>query len=96
MQTLIIFIPFIAIMYFMVIRPQQRQVKEKQVLISSVAAGDDVLLGSGIYGTVTEVEDTVVWVEVAQDIELKVARSAVEEIFRDEPAELEDKSPIED
>ena len=90
MQTLIIFIPFIAIMYFMVIRPQQRQLKEKQLLISSVTAGDDVVLGSGIYGTVSEVEDNIVWLEVAADLELKVARSAIEEIFRDEPAELEE------
>ena len=90
MQTLIIFIPFIAIMYFMVIRPQQRQLKEKQLLISSVTAGDDVVLASGIYGTVSEVEDNIVWLEVAADLELKVARSAIEEIFRDEPAELEE------
>ena len=90
MSTLIIFIPFIAIMYFMVIRPQQRQLKEKQLLISSVTAGDDVVLASGIYGTVSEVEDNIVWLEVAADLELKVARSAIEEIFRDEPAELEE------
>ena len=50
----------------------------------SLAAGDEVLLSSGIHGVVKEVEEEsgVIWLEVAQDLELKVLRSAVERKFQ--------------
>ena len=44
-------------MYMFLIRPQQKRVKEQQALVRSLAAGDEVLLNSGIHGVVKEVED---------------------------------------
>ena len=80
------FLPLIIIMllmYMFLIRPQQKRVKEQQALVRSLAAGDEVLLSSGIHGVVKEVEEEsgVIWLEVAQDLELKVLRSAVERKF---------------
>ena len=71
-------------MYMFLIRPQQKRVKEQQALVRSLAAGDEVLLNSGIHGVVKEVEEEsgVIWLEVAQDLELKVLRSAVERKFQ--------------
>ena len=81
------FLPLIIIMllmYMFLIRPQQKRVKEQQALVRSLAAGDEVLLSSGIHGVVKEVEEEsgVIWFEVAQDLELKVLRSAVERKFQ--------------
>ena len=72
------------LMYMFLIRPQQKRVKEQQALVRSLAAGDEVLLNSGIHGVVKEVEEEsgVVWLEVAQDLELKVLRTAVERKFQ--------------
>ena len=72
------------LMYMFLIRPQQKRAKEQQALVRSLAAGDEVLLNSGIHGVVKEVEEEsgVIWLEVAQDLELKVLRSAVERKFQ--------------
>ena len=81
------FLPLIVIMllmYMFLIRPQQKRAKEQQALVRSLAAGDEVLLNSGIHGVVKEVEEEsgVIWLEVAQDLELKVLRSAVDRKFQ--------------
>lgn len=81
------FLPLIIIMllmYMFLIRPQQKRVKEQQALVRSLAAGDEVLLNSGIHGVVKEVEEEsgIIWLEVAQDLELKVLRTAVERKFQ--------------
>ena len=91
------FLPLIVIMllmYMFLIRPQQKRVKEQQALVRSLAAGDEVLLNSGIHGVVKEVEEEsgVIWLEVAQDLELKVLRTAVERKFQTDT----DESPSED
>ena len=82
------------LMYMFLIRPQQKRVKEQQALVRSLAAGDEVLLSSGIHGVVKEVEEEsgVIWLEVAQDLELKVLRTAVERKFLTDT----DESPSED
>ena len=91
------FLPLIVIMllmYMFLIRPQQKRVKEQQALVRSLAAGDEVLLNSGIHGVVKEVEEEsgVIWLEVAQDLELKVLRTAVERKFQIDT----DETPSED
>jgi len=82
------------LMYMFLIRPQQKRVKEQQALVRSLAEGDEVLLNSGIHGVVKEVEEEsgVIWLEVAQDLELKVLRTAVERKFQTDT----DESPSED
>ena len=89
------FLPLIVIMllmYMFLIRPQQKRVKAQQALVSSLAAGDEVLLNSGIHGVVKEVEEEsgVIWLEVAQDLELKVLRSAVDRKFQ---TDIDESSP---
>jgi|TARA_X000000368_G_C22812036_1_gene615109 preprotein translocase subunit YajC len=86
------------LMYMFLIRPQQKRAKEQQALVRSLAPGDEVLLNSGIHGVVKEVEEEngVIWLEVAQDLELKVLRTAVDRKFQIDTDESssEDSSPI--
>jgi preprotein translocase subunit YajC len=77
---LLAFLPLLLIFYFMLIRPQQKRMKEHTRLIAALEVGDDVLLSSGIYGTVTQIDREMLEVEVADDVELRVARNAVSEI----------------
>ena len=78
-------------MYVLMIRPQQKKAKAQQALVAAISAGDEVLLNSGIYGTVNEVDvddPNVLWIEVYQGIELKVRRGAVEQRLN-APASIE-------
>jgi preprotein translocase subunit YajC len=74
---------FIAIFYFMAIRPQQKQRRAHAELMSSLKKGDRVMTGAGIYGTVKRVEESIVVVEIAKGVTVKVARRAIAEIIRD-------------
>ena len=92
------FIPLILIfglMYVLMIRPQQRKVKDQQALVSSISAGDEVVLSSGLFGVVKEVDgddENVLWIEVYSGVELKVLRSAVDRRFNE--AITVDEEPV--
>lgn len=82
-MLIIYVVAFIAIFYFMAIRPQQRQRKAHQALLSSLKRGDRIITAAGIYGTVKRVEENIVVVEIAKGVSMKIARRAVAEIIRD-------------
>lgn len=83
-MLIIYVVAFIAIFYFMAIRPQQRQRKAHMALLSSLKKGDRIVTAAGIYGTVKRVDDNIVVVEVAKGMSIKIARRAVAEIIRDQ------------
>jgi preprotein translocase subunit YajC len=82
-MLIIYVVAFIAIFYFMAIRPQQRQRKAHAVLLSSLKKGDSVVTAAGIYGKVKRVEESLVVIEVAKGVSMKIARNAVTQIIRD-------------
>lgn len=82
-MLIIYVVAFIAIFYFMAIRPQQRQRKAHQALLSALKKGDRIVTAAGIYGTVKRVEENIVVVEIAKGVSMKIARRAVAEIVRD-------------
>ena len=63
--------------YYLLLRPQQKREKARREMVRSLEAGDEVVTNSGIHGVVVEVEEAVVWLEVAPDVELKLSRDAV-------------------
>lgn len=65
------------IFYFLLIRPQQKKQKELQAMLSNLAYGDMVMTTGGIHGKVTGLTDTVVTLEIADKVRIKVARSAI-------------------
>jgi preprotein translocase subunit YajC len=71
-----------AAMYFLFIRPQQRRNREIQAMQSKLGAGDEVMTGSGIYGTVSDIDDEhgTVDVEVAPDVIVTFARGAIAKV----------------
>lgn len=78
--ALIQFAPIVAIglvFYFLVIAPANKQRKKTQEMISSLKKGDRVITTGGIYGTVQGVEADAVYLRIAENVKVKVARSAV-------------------
>ena len=74
-------------MYFLLIRPQQQKLKAHQLTISRAAEGDRVLLSSGVYGTLTEVLKDSAYVEIAEGIEILIAKPSIQDIIEDFPTE---------
>ena len=79
-SPIVALLPFILIavaMYFLLIRPQRRRMAEQRNLASAVQEGDEVMTTAGIYGFVTAIEDDVIWLEIAEGVDIRVARAAV-------------------
>ncbi len=74
------FLPLVfmlVIFYFILIRPQQKQQKLRKVLLANLKRGDEVVTNGGLYGKITEITDTVVMLQVANNVVLKLDRSQV-------------------
>ena len=81
----------VVLFYFLLIRPQQRRMKDHQNMVSGLKRGDTVVLSSGVVGKVTKVEDKEVAVEIAPTVNVKVVRSMISEVrARGEPAPAND------
>jgi preprotein translocase subunit YajC len=61
-------------MYFLLIRPQRRRQRAQQELQASLDVGDEVMTASGIYGFITGFEDDKVWIEIDDDVQIRVNR----------------------
>ena len=82
---LMAFAPFIlmfAVLYFLVLRPQQKKMKEQQSMLSSLKHGDEVVTTSGLLGKVTGITDKVVTLEVADDVRVKMMKSQVTQVVK--------------
>ncbi len=69
------------IMYFMMIRPQQRKEKERRALINNLKSGSRVLFAGGIVGTVTNVKEATFIIKIADNVKVEVARGAVTRVL---------------
>src|SRR6476661_603397 len=83
MDIVLQLVPFIlifVIMWFLIIRPQQRRVKDHQEMIKNVRRGDTVVTSGGIVGKVTKVLDDQPDIEIDDGVRVKVARAMVSEV----------------
>ena len=74
------FLPIIlmfVVLYFMMIRPQMKKAKEHKAMIDALAKGDEVVTSGGIAGKITQVGDSYVGIEVAENVQIQVQRPAV-------------------
>jgi preprotein translocase subunit YajC len=74
------FLPIVAIglvFYFLVIGPANKQRKKQQEMMGALKKGDRVVTSGGIYGTIQGVEPDAVYLKIAENVKVKVARSAV-------------------
>jgi preprotein translocase subunit YajC len=86
------FIPLIlifAIMYFLLIRPQQKKLKQHQAMVASLRRGDQVVTAGGLIGKVSKIKDDAeVEVELAEGVKVRVVRSTIGQVLnKTEPTE---------
>jgi len=76
-EGMIMLVAMFAIFYFLLIRPQQKRAKQHKQLIEGLKVGDQVVTAGGLHGKVAALQDTVVMVEVATGVKIKVSRSSI-------------------
>ena len=76
------------IMYFLMIRPQKKEQKKKELMLSEVATGDTVLTTSGFYGTITDIQDDTVIVEFGnnKNCRIPMQKAAIADVEKAEDA----------
>ena len=77
MSGMLFFIGMLALMYFLLIRPQQKRAKEHKKMVEAIGKGDEVVTSGGMLGKITEVGDQYVTLEIANNIEVKLQRHAI-------------------
>lgn len=91
--TLVFFGLIGAAMYFLMIRPQRRRMRQTADLQRSIGEGDEILTTSGMYGFVTALDGDTVWLSIADDVEIRISRAAVaRKIAGDEITDTPDSS----
>lgn len=85
------FVPLLVvlgILYFILIRPQQKQAREHKRMIDNLKAGDRVVTQGGLCGTVAALKAGIVQLKIADNVRVDVLRSAVSQVVVDSPAEV--------
>jgi len=80
-QFPIMMIGFFALMYFFMIRPQMKRAKEQKDMLSKLSRGDEVITTGGIVGRVEEVGDSFVTVEIANNVQIKLQKGAINAVL---------------
>ncbi len=78
--TFVFIVPMIVLFYFLMIRPQQQQMKRHKAMIEAVKRGDSVTLSNGMIGKITRVENDQVMVEIAQGVNVPVVKSMIADV----------------
>ena len=94
MSAYIFVLVLLALMWFLIIRPQRRRQQEAQRLLKQIAVGKEIVTAGGLYGTVTAVEGDEVRVEVADGVEVRIAKRAVAGVVSEdeEPEQAADEA----
>jgi preprotein translocase subunit YajC len=94
MPSYIFLLVLLVLFWFLLIRPQRRRQAEAQHMLDALAVGKEVVTAGGLYGTITRLEDDEVRLEVADGVEVRVAKRAIAGVLSpDEPEQLEEETP---
>ncbi|AWV06766.1 preprotein translocase subunit YajC [Marilutibacter maris] len=74
-------IALIAIMYFLMIRPQMKRQKEHRAMLEKLAKGDEVITNGGIAGTVSDIGESFVTVQIADNVQVRVQKGAISNVL---------------
>ena len=82
----------LVVLYVLMIRPQRQRQKQQQKMIDGAGVGDDILTSGGIYGTITEVEDDDIVVEIADGLNVHMTRRGIAAVLPPEEEEEEEEA----
>ena len=77
MSSIFMMVAMFAIFYFMLIRPQMKRAKEQRSMIAALNKGDEVATSTGMLGTITEISESYVSVEIAPNVVVKLQKQAI-------------------
>ena len=77
MGNIVLFAAIIGIFYFMIIRPQQKRTRERDVMLNALKKGDKIVTSGGIHGSIVGMDDKTLLVQIADNVKVKVDRSAI-------------------
>lgn len=76
-NTVVMLLVFFGIFYFLLIRPQQKRAKQHRLMVTALTHHDEVVTTGGIMGKITELENNIVTLEIAPDINIKIQKTAI-------------------
>ena len=77
MAAIIYLLILVAAFFVLIVLPQRRQAAAHRALVASLEVGNDVMTTSGIFGTITELDDTMARLEIAPGVTIRIARGAI-------------------
>ena len=81
LSMLPVFVIFIAIFYFLIIRPQSQKAKKHQALVNDLTIGDEVMTAGGIVGKIAKLRDPYVHITVAEGVEIKFQKNSIAQVL---------------
>ena len=81
LSQIVILVVFVGLFYFMLIRPQQKRLKEQRDMLAKLASGDEVATTGGLLGRITDLGDTVVTLEIATGVNVRVQRAQISQVL---------------
>jgi len=81
LSTFLFPIILVAIMYFLMIRPQMKRQKEHRAMLDKLSRGDEVLTNGGIAGTVAEMGENFITVEIANGVQVRLQKAAIANVL---------------
>ncbi|HEY0708612.1 MAG TPA: preprotein translocase subunit YajC [Polyangia bacterium] len=96
LSTFMLPVIVLGVMYFLVIRPQNKKAKQQALMISQLKRGDDVVTSGGLIGRITGIKDDEVTLQVQEGVRFRVLRSSVTGLYRPavEPAKSDAKASV--
>ncbi len=81
--ALLPFVLIIVVMYFLMIRPQQKRQKAHAAMLASIKSGDEVVTMGGVYGTIAGIseKENTVWLKIANEVKIKVERASITRVL---------------
>jgi preprotein translocase subunit YajC len=89
-STLVMFALIIGIFYFLILRPQQKRQKDREKMLTALKKGDKVVTSGGVHGSIAGIDEKTVLLQVADNLKLKVDRSAIGTILREGEGETKE------
>jgi preprotein translocase subunit YajC len=92
---LLVIVALFAVFWLLLIRPQRRRQRAQDEMLTNLRVGDEIVTAGGLYGHITAIEDDEVSLEIADGVEVRVARRAVAGVMPDEDGadEADDEAP---
>ena len=88
MIQFIVILAMLALLWVLLVRPRQRQMRVQQQQLGALEVGDEIVTAGGLYGTVRRIDDDEVRVEIAPELQVRIAKRAIAGVLTEKQPEL--------